>query len=58
MYILTIKEKGAYNDQLYRFKDFNDMVTFAEVALKNAETHIEVIIELAEKEGESDAETI
>ena len=52
MYILTIKEKGAYNDQLYRFKDFNDMVTFAEVALKNAETHIEVIIELAEKEGD------
>jgi len=52
MYKLTIKEEGSYRDeQTYIFNDFNDMVTFAEVALKNAAVPMKVSIELVEKAG-------
>ena len=53
MYKLTIEELNAYRDaQSYKFDDFNDMVTFAEVALKNSAVPMKVSIELAEKEGD------
>lgn len=53
MYKLTIKESNTYRDaQSYIFRDFNDMVTFAEVALKNSAVPMKVSIELTEKEGE------
>jgi hypothetical protein len=53
LYKLTIKEKSRYKDeQEYMFDDFNDMVTFAEVALKKAAVPMEVIISLTEKEGD------
>lgn len=55
MYILTLKEKGTYNKQSYIFVDYDDMTTFADVAMHNAANPIEVIIELGKKEGEEDA---
>lgn len=52
MYKLIINEKGSYCTHEYIFDDFSDMVTFAEVALKNADKKMVVTIELMEKEGD------
>jgi hypothetical protein len=51
-YKLTTKEEETYRDpQVYQFDDFQEMVTFAEVVLKQGTEKMKVSISMLE-EGE------